>query len=59
MARPGMTDEKLDYIMSRQVPDAEKRAKADYIVDTSRGLDKAFEDVRAILQAIRTETGVT
>ncbi len=59
MARPGMTAEKLDYILSRQVPDAEKRAKADYIIDTSRGFDKALDAVRAIVRDVKSKTGVT
>ena len=59
MARPAMTAEKLDYILSRQVPDAEKRAKADYIVDTSQGLDKALDDVRTILRNVKSKTGIT
>lgn len=49
LKRPGMTPEKLDHILSRQVPDAEKRAKADYVVDTSKGLDYAAAQVRDIV----------
>ena len=39
---------KLSEILARQTPDAEKRAAADYIVDTGRGLEDAFEQVRRI-----------
>jgi len=49
LARPGMTEEKFQLILSRQVPDAEKRAKADYIVETDKGLEQAFQQVRAIV----------
>ncbi|MGH6762205.1 MAG: dephospho-CoA kinase [Phyllobacterium sp.] len=52
LARPGMTDEKLDAILQRQMPDAEKRVRADFIVDTSRGLDAARAEVRSIIAAL-------
>ncbi len=48
LERPGMTQDKLEDILARQTPDAEKRAAADYLVDTSRGLQDAFEQVRRI-----------
>ena len=49
MARPDMTAEKLDAILARQMPDAEKRARADIVIDTSQGLDSAREQVRAAI----------
>lgn len=49
MARPDMTTEKLDAILARQLPDAEKRARADIVIDTSKGLDSAREQVRAAI----------
>lgn len=49
MARPDMTVEKLDAILARQLPDAEKRARADIVIDTSKGLDNAREEVRAAI----------
>jgi dephospho-CoA kinase len=49
LARHGMTPQKLDQILSRQVPDAEKRAKAHFVVETDKGLDHAFEQVKAIV----------
>ena len=49
MARPDMTAEKLDAILARQLPDAEKRARADIVIDTSMGLDSAREQVRAAI----------
>ena len=54
LERAGMTAEKLDAILARQMPDAEKRARADFVVDTSRGFDAARAQVRAILDAVAT-----
>jgi dephospho-CoA kinase len=50
--RPGMTMEKLEAILAQQIPDAEKRRRADFVVDTSRGFEAAREQVRAILRAM-------
>jgi dephospho-CoA kinase len=55
LAREGMTADKLDAILAKQVPDAEKRAKADYVVDTSRGLDDARAQVKAIVEDLKRE----
>jgi len=49
LARPGMTGEKFQLILSRQMPDAEKRRRADFIIDTGRGLDAAREQVEEII----------
>ncbi|WP_395449126.1 dephospho-CoA kinase [Aminobacter sp. UC22_36] len=49
LARPGMTEQKFETILAKQVPDAEKRKRADYIVDTGEGLAAAREAVRAII----------
>ena len=53
LAREGMAPDRLDYILGRQTPDAVKRAGADFIIDTSRGLEHAREQVIAILAKIR------
>lgn len=52
LARPGMTEAKFAAILAKQMPDAEKRARADFVVDTSRGLDPAREQVREILAKV-------
>jgi dephospho-CoA kinase len=54
LERPGMTADKLDAILAKQMPDDEKRRRADFVVDTSRGFAAARADVRAILNAIAT-----
>lgn len=49
MARPDMTAQKFEAILSRQTPDAEKRARADYVIDTGQGLDAARAQVNDIV----------
>lgn len=52
LARPGMTDAALDAILAKQMPDAEKRARADYVIDTSLGLAAAEAEVSAVIGKI-------
>ena len=52
MERPGMTQAHLDMILAKQVPDAEKRARADYVIDTSHGLEPVRAQVQTILETI-------
>jgi dephospho-CoA kinase len=52
LARPGMTLEKFDAILARQKPDADKRAHADFVIDTSTGIEAAREAVRNILDRL-------
>ena len=54
LERPGMTVDKLDAILAKQMPDGEKRRRADFVVDTSRGFETARAQVRAILAAVAT-----
>ena len=49
LSRDNMSEEKLDAILARQLPDAEKRKRADFIVDTSHGLDPVRDRIRDIL----------
>jgi dephospho-CoA kinase len=54
LARENMTKENLDAILARQLPDAEKRKRADFVVDTSHGLDPVRARIRDILdQAVK------
>jgi dephospho-CoA kinase len=55
LERPGMTMEKLDHILSRQMPDAVKRAKAHFVVETDRGLENAFEQVKSIVATLKAK----
>ncbi|RZJ31683.1 MAG: dephospho-CoA kinase [Brevundimonas sp.] len=59
LARPGMTRERFDTILSRQLPDAEKRARADFVVDTGRGLDVARAAVAEIVGTVLSEGWVS
>ena len=52
LARPGMTEEKFASLLAKQMPDAEKRARADFIVDSSQSFDHARAQVHDILKAI-------
>lgn len=56
--RPGMTVDKLESILSRQMPDEEKRARADFIIDTSGPLNKTQAQVDRILACLNLKTGV-
>lgn len=57
LGRPGMTEEKLAAILARQIPDAEKRRRAHFLVDTSLGLVAAERQVRSILNAVAGRFG--
>ena len=50
--RPGMTDEKIEALIANQLPDAEKRSRADFIVDSSQGFDAARAQVADILRQV-------
>lgn len=53
LARPDMTEEKFNLILSRQMPDAEKRARADYVVNTGDGIKAARKQVDEIIADLR------
>ncbi|MDH4439480.1 MAG: dephospho-CoA kinase [Rhizobium sp.] len=53
LTRPGMSKEKLQLILARQMPDSEKRARADFVVDTGVSIDDAKRQVKSILATLR------
>jgi dephospho-CoA kinase len=57
MQRPGMTTEKLNQLLSRQMPDAEKRARADFVVDTGGTFAASDEQVDNIVESLKGRSG--
>ncbi|MFT4074812.1 MAG: dephospho-CoA kinase [Asticcacaulis sp.] len=53
LARAGMTEAKFEAILARQMPDAEKRARADFVIDTSKSLDDCRDAVKALIEKLR------
>jgi dephospho-CoA kinase len=58
LARPGMSLEKFEAILARQMPDADKRARADFVVTTDTGLDDTREQVGKIYESLLGESAV-
>jgi dephospho-CoA kinase len=54
LRRPDMTETKLAQILARQMPDSEKRARADFVIDTSRDIEAARQQVLAVLDKVRS-----
>jgi dephospho-CoA kinase len=52
LARPGMTEAKFEALLARQWPDSEKRARADFVIDTGAGIEAARDQVRDIVASL-------
>jgi len=57
LARPGMTTEKFAHILGLQMPDAEKRSRADHVINTGQPLEGTAEDVAALIDEIAADQG--
>lgn len=57
LERPGMSEEKFQAILSKQVPDAQKREQADFIIDSSQGLEPAMAQVEALIPLLKKVPG--
>lgn len=57
LARPGMTAEKLESLLSRQLADEKKRARAHFVVDTTGSIEASHAQIDAIVAKLRTRTG--
>lgn len=53
LARPGMTPGKLDAILARQIPDSEKRVRADFVINTGSGIETARDQIRAVIAQLK------
>lgn len=57
LSRPGMTSEKLDNILERQLPDVDKRKKANFVIDTGVSIEETRQHVEALVKALEGRQG--
>jgi dephospho-CoA kinase len=55
LARPGMTSEKFDKIVAGQLPDSEKRKRADYVICTDEGIEDTKRQIREVVEQVRAK----
>ena len=53
LSRPGMTNERFEHILALQMNDADKRARADFVIDTGQSLTETRSDIRALVKKLR------
>jgi len=57
LARPGMTADKLEHLLARQLPDAERRARADFVVDSATSLDDMRNQIDRLIESLKSREG--
>jgi dephospho-CoA kinase len=57
LARPGMTMDKLEHLLARQLPDAERRARADYVVDSGLSLADMRIEIDKLIESLKSRQG--
>jgi dephospho-CoA kinase len=57
LSRPGMTVDKLEHLLARQLPDAERRAQADFVVDGGASLDHIREEIDKLIESLKRRDG--
>jgi len=57
LARPGMTVDKLEHLLARQLSDAERRARADFVVESGTGLEDMHEEIDKLIESLQNREG--
>ncbi len=57
LARPGMTVDRLEHLLARQLPDADKRARADYVVDSGTSLERMHAELDKLIESLHHRQG--
>ena len=57
LARPGMTADKLEHLLARQLPDAERRARADFVVDSGTSLQDMQIEIDRLIESLKSRKG--